>query len=147
MFLDEIGDISTTIQTKLLRVLQTKEIKPLGDTKSIHVDVRVVASTNRNLAEKIKKGEFREDLFYRLNVLPIELPPVAGKTRRYLSSRPSLPRKALPRTQSGPPKRFPQGSWSFSFDGRGWATCVSLKTSSCAEFSLAPGDEIDAGDT
>ncbi len=76
LFLDEIGDITTTIQTKLLRVLQTKEIKPLGDTKSIRVDVRLVASTNRNLPEKIQRGEFREDLFYRLNVLPIELPPL-----------------------------------------------------------------------
>ena len=76
LFLDEIGDISTTIQTKLLRVLQEKEIKPLGDTKSIIVDVRVIASTNRNLDEKIKRGEFREDLFYRLNVLPIALPPL-----------------------------------------------------------------------
>jgi DNA-binding NtrC family response regulator len=76
IFLDEIGDISTGIQTKLLRVLQEKEIKPLGDTKSIHVDVRVIGSTNRNLPEKIKRGEFREDLFYRLNVLPIEMPPL-----------------------------------------------------------------------
>ena len=76
IFLDEIGDISPPIQTKLLRVLQEKEIKPLGDTKSIHVDVRVIASTNRNLPEKIKRAEFREDLFYRLNVLPIELPPL-----------------------------------------------------------------------
>lgn len=76
IFLDEIGDISPAIQTKLLRVLQQKEIKPLGDTKSIHVDVRVIASTNRNLPEKIKQGTFREDLFYRLNVLPIELPPL-----------------------------------------------------------------------
>ena len=79
LFLDEIGDISTTIQTKLLRALQTKEIKPLGDTKSIHVDVRLIASTNRNLPEKIKKGEFQEDLFYRLNVLPIELPPLRDR--------------------------------------------------------------------
>jgi len=76
IFLDEIGDISPAIQTKLLRVLQEKEIKPLGDTKSIQVDVRVIASTNRNLPEKIKRSEFREDLFYRLNVLPIELPPL-----------------------------------------------------------------------
>jgi DNA-binding NtrC family response regulator len=74
IFLDEIGDISPTIQTKLLRVLQEKEIKPLGDTKSIDVDVRIVASTNRNLQKKIKKSEFREDFFYRLNVLPIHLP-------------------------------------------------------------------------
>jgi transcriptional regulator with GAF, ATPase, and Fis domain len=76
IFLDEIGDIQTGIQTKLLRVLQQKEIKPLGDTKTIHVDVRVIASTNRNLPEKIKRGEFREDLFYRLNVLPIVMPPL-----------------------------------------------------------------------
>ena len=74
IFLDEIGDISPTIQTKLLRVLQEKEIKPLGDTKSVQVDARIIASTNQNLEEKIKQGEFREDFYYRLNVLPIKLP-------------------------------------------------------------------------
>ena len=74
IFLDEIGDISPTIQTKLLRVLQEKEIKPLGDTKSITVDARIIASTNQHLAQKIKSGEFREDFFYRLNVLPIKTP-------------------------------------------------------------------------
>jgi len=74
IFLDEIGDITPAIQTKLLRVLQEKEIKPLGDTKSITVDVRIIASTNQNLAEKIRIGEFREDVYYRLNVLPIKLP-------------------------------------------------------------------------
>ena len=76
IFLDEIGDISPTIQTKLLRVLQEKEIKPLGDTRTVDVDVRIIASTNRNLKEKIKNGEFRKDFFYRLNVLPLELPPL-----------------------------------------------------------------------
>ena len=76
IFLDEIGDISTTIQTKLLRVLQEKEIKPLGSTKSISIDARIIASTNQNLEEKIKRGEFRDDFFYRLNVLPIKLPPL-----------------------------------------------------------------------
>lgn len=76
LFLDEIGDITPTIQTKLLRVLQEKEIKPLGDNKPIIVDVRIVASTNRDLEEKIRKGEYREDFFYRLNVLPIHLPPL-----------------------------------------------------------------------
>jgi DNA-binding NtrC family response regulator len=76
IFLDEIGDISPTIQTKLLRVLQEKEIKPLGDTKSIKVDARIIASTNQNLEDKIKRGEFREDFYYRLNVLPIQLPPL-----------------------------------------------------------------------
>ena len=72
----EIGDITHRIQTKLLRVLQEKEIKPLGSNKSIHVDVRIIASTNQNLKEKIHQGDFREDFFYRLNVLPIEMPPL-----------------------------------------------------------------------
>jgi len=76
IYLDEIGDIASTIQTKLLRVLQEKEIKPLGQTKSITVDVRVIASTNRDLREKIRQQEFREDLFYRLNVLTVHMPPL-----------------------------------------------------------------------
>lgn len=76
IFLDEIGDITPPIQTKLLRVLQEKEIKPLGDTKSITVDVRIIASTNQKLDEKIRTGQFREDFFYRLNVLPIKVPPL-----------------------------------------------------------------------
>ncbi len=76
VFLDEIGDISTTIQTKLLRVLQEKEFKPLGDNRTVKADVRIIASTNRDLKEKIRTGEFREDFYYRLNVLPVELPPL-----------------------------------------------------------------------
>jgi len=79
IFLDEIGDISPTIQTKLLRVLQEKEIKPLGETKSIKVDVRIIASTNRILEDKIENDEFREDFFYRLNVLPIKLPSLKDR--------------------------------------------------------------------
>jgi DNA-binding NtrC family response regulator len=76
LFLDEIGDISPAIQTKLLRTLQEKEIKPLGDTRTLKVDVRIIASTNQNLQEKMKTGQFREDFFYRLNVLPIKVPPL-----------------------------------------------------------------------
>jgi len=76
IFLDEIGDIGSSIQTKLLRVLQEKEIKPLGDTKVKKVDVRIIASTNSDLEKKIADHEFRQDFFYRLNVLPIELPPL-----------------------------------------------------------------------
>ena len=86
LFLDEIGDINPTIQTKLLRVLQEREIKPLGDTKSIKIDVRIIASTNRNLQQKIVDGEFREDFFYRLNVFTIELPPL----RERLTDIPSI---------------------------------------------------------
>ena len=80
IFLDEIGDISPVIQSKLLRVLQEKEIKPLGDTKTIHVDTRIIASTNQDLQAKIIAGEFREDFFYRLNVLPIVLPPLRDRS-------------------------------------------------------------------
>jgi len=76
LFLDEIGDVSPVIQTKLLRVLQEKVIKPLGDTKSVDVDVRIISSTNQDLKAKISQGTFREDFFYRLNVLPIKVPPL-----------------------------------------------------------------------
>ncbi len=76
IFLDEIGDLPLSLQTKLLRVLQEKEIKPVGHPKTFKVDVRVVASTNRNLRELMSDGRFREDLFYRLNVVSIELPPL-----------------------------------------------------------------------
>ena len=74
ILLDEIGDISPVLQSKLLRVLQDKEIKPLGDTRTYKIDVRVIASTNQNLSEKIASGHFREDLYYRLNVVSIHTP-------------------------------------------------------------------------
>jgi two-component system response regulator HydG len=76
LFLDEIGDITPGMQVKLLRALQEKRFTPVGANREIEVNVRIVAATNRNLEEMIKKGEFREDLFYRLNVLPIQLPPL-----------------------------------------------------------------------
>ncbi len=76
ILLDEIGDISPRIQLKLLRVLQEKEFERVGESVSLKVDVRVIASTNRNLKEKIKLGEFREDLYYRLKVVEIEIPPL-----------------------------------------------------------------------
>jgi PAS domain S-box-containing protein len=74
IFLDEIGDIPLAIQTKLLRVLQEREIRRVGGTQTVPVDVRVIAATNANLEQKIKQGTFREDLYYRLNVLPIRIP-------------------------------------------------------------------------
>ncbi|KUO48792.1 MAG: AAA family ATPase [Desulfitibacter sp. BRH_c19] len=76
IFLDEIGEISASLQSKLLRVLQEKEITRVGASKPIKVDVRVIAATNANLEELIQKGVFREDLYYRINVLPIIIPPL-----------------------------------------------------------------------
>lgn len=76
IFLDEIGDLPLSMQAKLLRVLQENEIERIGSNKIINIDVRVIAATNCNLIEKVKKGEFRSDLFYRLNVLNLEVPPL-----------------------------------------------------------------------
>lgn len=79
IFLDEIGDLKPSLQGKLLRVLQEKKIERVGGEKSIEVDVRIIAATNVNLLEKIKKKEFREDLYYRLFVFPIEIPPLKNR--------------------------------------------------------------------
>lgn len=76
IFLDEIGDIPLVLQSKLLRVIQEKEVERLGGTHPIKVDVRIIAATNRNLEEEVKKGTFREDLYYRLNVVNIVVPPL-----------------------------------------------------------------------
>lgn len=76
MFLDEIGDMSFNLQVKLLRVLQEKTFERVGGAKSIHVDVRIIAATNRVLDDLVRDGKFREDLYYRLNVVPIHLPPL-----------------------------------------------------------------------
>jgi len=80
IFLDEIGDISLNIQSKLLRVLQEKEFERVGSTKTLKVDVRVIAATNRDLEKAISEGRFREDLYYRLNVISIRVPPLRERT-------------------------------------------------------------------
>ncbi|MDJ0853478.1 MAG: sigma-54 dependent transcriptional regulator [Myxococcota bacterium] len=76
IFLDEIGDMSPNLQVKLLRVLQDRTFEPVGSSKTVSVDVRVVAATNQDLEQAIREGRFREDLFYRLNVFPIQVPPL-----------------------------------------------------------------------
>jgi two-component system, NtrC family, response regulator HydG len=79
LFLDEIGDISPMIQLKLLRVLQEREFERVGGNTTIHVDVRVICATNKNLVDEIAKGNFREDLYYRLHIVPIEIPPLRDR--------------------------------------------------------------------
>jgi two-component system response regulator AtoC len=79
IFLDEIGELPLALQVKLLRVLQENEIRPIGDSKSMKIDARVIAATAKNLEEEVRKGTFREDLFYRLNVLSITLPPLKDR--------------------------------------------------------------------
>ena len=79
MFLDEITEMSPTMQVKLLRVLQEKEVLRLGATNHIKIDVRFIAATNRNLHKEIESGHFRQDLFFRINVVSLTLPPLASR--------------------------------------------------------------------
>ncbi len=79
LFLDEVGDVSATIQPKLLRFVQTGEFRRVGGTTTLKTDVRIISATNKNLAEEVRAGQFREDLLYRLNVITIELPPLKDR--------------------------------------------------------------------
>ena len=81
LFLDEIGDMSLKTQAKILRILQEQQFERVGGNKTLRVNVRVVAATNKNLREEIREGRFREDLYYRLNVFPLEVPPLRERVR------------------------------------------------------------------
>ena len=82
ILLDEISEISPKVQAKLLRVLQEREFERVGGNKTIQVDVRVLATTNRNLQKSVENGDFREDLYYRLNVFPLKVPPLRDRAGR-----------------------------------------------------------------
>ena len=105
VFLDEIGEMVPALQAKLLRFLEEKTFKRVGGATDIHVDVRVISATNRNLQEEVRQGKFREDLFYRLNVLPIALPPLRDRADDIAAARDVLHRRLQHRVQEAYPRR------------------------------------------
>ena len=125
-FLDEVGEMPPSLQVKLLRVLQEREAIPVGATEAMPVDVRIIAATNRDLEEEIRRGNFRSDLFYRLNVIALNLPPLRERRDDLLllieSFLQSSPGKRRPSRRHSPRRRSMR-SWSTS--GRG--TCASWR--------------------
>jgi DNA-binding NtrC family response regulator len=106
LFLDEVGTMSTALQMKLLRALQEREFERVGDNQTIKVDVRVIAATNSDLAKMAREGSFREDLYYRLNVIPIQLPPLRDRREDI----PVLARHFLDKFAPGMPMQIAQGA-------------------------------------
>lgn len=101
LLLDEIGEMPLSLQPKLLRVLQEREVDRLGDTRPVPIDVRVIATTNRSLAMQIEAGAFRSDLFYRLNVIPLSIPPLRERREDILSLAEHFLRKLEPASKRG----------------------------------------------
>lgn len=142
LFPDEIGDIPLETQPKLLRLLQEPEFERVGGNRTIEVDVRVIAATHRNLASMVSAGEFREDLFYRLNVFPLTLPPLRERRddipvlSQYFAQRKSA-------RLGRPPARSRRLSWNGYQDTPGPATSGNARTSIERAVILCDGDTID----
>jgi PAS domain S-box-containing protein len=142
IFLDEIGDVPLSIQVKLLRVLETKKFEHVGDDRSITVDVRIITATNKNLEELIEQKLFRDDLFFRINVFPIHLPPLRKRTEdipllvdTFIRRMRSRTGKTISRLTPAAMHRFMEYRWP--------GNVRELKSALEFAFVLADGDAID----
>jgi two-component system nitrogen regulation response regulator NtrX len=142
LFLDEIGDMSPITQAKVLRVTETQEFQKVGGSKKIKVDVMIIAATNKNLEEEIKKGNFREDLYFRLNVIPLEVPPL----RERKSDIPLLVeyfRKQLARQLGQKKKRVRKATLRYLMDYSWPGNVRELKNTIERYVIMTPSDTID----
>jgi formate hydrogenlyase transcriptional activator len=145
LFLDEVGDASPAVQVRLLRVLQERVVERVGGTAAVPVNVRVVAATNRDLEEAVRRGAFRQDLYYRLAVFPIELPPLRERRDdvRALGAH-FLARFAAPMHRR--PPRLTEAAWA-ALEGHGWPGNVrELENAIQRALILCPKDELGPDD-
>src|SRR5688500_6394864 len=145
IFLDEVGDMSQKTQAKVLRVLQEGEVERLGSSRTIKVDVRVIAATNKNLEEEIEKGNFREDLFFRLSVIPIRVPPLRDRGEDI----PALVRHfadLFSREHNRRPQRFTAAALDYMQRSRWKGNIRELRNTVERLIIMTPGDTIDVDD-
>jgi two-component system nitrogen regulation response regulator NtrX len=145
IFLDEVGDMSAKTQAKVLRVLQEGEVERLGSARTIKVDVRVIAATNKDLEAEIEKGNFREDLYFRLSVIPIRVPPLRDRREDI----PALVRHFVDlfsRENNRRPQRFTAAALEFMQKARWKGNVRELKNTVERLLIMTPGDMIDVDD-
>ncbi len=143
VFLDEIGEMVPLLQAKLLRFLEEKAFKRVGGSADIKVDVRVIAATNRSLEEEVKKGRFREDLYYRLNVMAVPLPPLRDRRDDIPALINSLHRHLQRRVPQEDPRRLAVRARGAAVLSTGPATCASCATPSSARCCLSESAELN----
>jgi two-component system nitrogen regulation response regulator NtrX len=145
IFLDEVGDMSAKTQAKVLRVLQEGEVERLGSARTIKVDVRVIAATNKDLEQEIERGTFREDLYFRLSVIPIRVPPLRDRREDI----PALVRHFVDlfsRDNNRKPQRFTPAALEFMQKARWKGNVRELKNTVERLIIMTPGDSVDVDD-
>jgi two-component system, NtrC family, response regulator AlgB len=145
VFLDEIGEISPGLQTKLLRILQEREFERVGDTRTIHVDVRIIAATNKDLEREVKEGRFREDLYFRLNVIELHMPSLRHRPEDILQLADQLLTRSF-MTTGRKPRQLNDGARK-AIIGYGWPGNIrELKNALERAAILSTGDQVTVED-